>query len=53
VVRLPDGSGHSVPLSCTDAGGADEAPERRVRFTLEALLELTALVETLDQRGGS
>ncbi len=52
VVRLPDGSGLCVPLSCTDAGGADEVVERRARFTVEALLELTALVEVFDQRGG-
>ena len=36
---------------CTDAGGADEAPERRARFTLDALLELTTLVEAFRHRG--
>ena len=53
VVRLPDGSGLTVPLSCTYAGGAGESVERRARFTVDALLELTALIEALGQRPGS
>lgn len=52
VVRLADGSGQTIPLSCTDAGGADDAPDRGARFTLEALLELAALVESFEQRNG-
>ena len=53
VVRLPDGSGLCVPLSCTDAGGALKSAEHRTRFTHDALLELVALVDALSQREGS
>ena len=51
VVRLPNGTGLRVPLSCTDVVSADGQLERRTRFTVDALLTLTALLDALDQRG--
>jgi hypothetical protein len=52
VVRYPDGSGARVPLQWTDAGGGSPLlAVPRALFTAQALLDLTALVEAMGQRG--